>query len=282
MSGADAMYPVRWARELARGENDLTWKGIAVARTIADHASGDRSALLQETIAAEARMSERAVRDGLSELRRLGVLESRRTRGASVFLLQSGTTCRTESGTTRRTEGQDRQDMPVRPAPHADRRTLSKENQEVSLSEGSNENAHASRSQEGRHSLEVIRGNGDGSTPVQLPILAAAKPLDPPAEVQQLAEHIHRILNGGFVGLTDPQPTWKRPTVYAVTQVLVKYDHLPILAEGAARHARRTMQAKEDGRNVVGLFESAFKRDLRELKNLHRQAVAEFGEAAAS
>ena len=78
-----ALAGTTWVRRLARSENALSRKGVAVAHALADHADGEgRCKLLQQTIAREARISERAVRDGLSELRAANALQSRRTRGA--------------------------------------------------------------------------------------------------------------------------------------------------------------------------------------------------------
>lgn len=81
--GVSALAGTTWVRRLARSENALSRKGVAVAHALADHADGEgRCKLLQQTIAREARISERAVRDGLSELRAANALQSRRTRGA--------------------------------------------------------------------------------------------------------------------------------------------------------------------------------------------------------
>ena len=277
-----ALGSFEWARALSRDtSNGLTWKAIAVARTIADHAKDNVCTLLQATIADEARISERAVRDGLAELRTLGALGARRTRGASVFVLQSGTTRRTESGTTRRTQPPDRHDTPIRPAPRADRRALSKELQEVTLSEGSNENVRASRADEGEHPLEVIEGNGNGTGAGirQSPLLAAAKP---PEEVQRLARRIFMILYGGFAGLTEPKREWKRPTVYAVEQVLERNGRPgAFVAEHAAKEARHTLQQREDGRNVVGLFEHKLRTELGKQAGIHTKLVAELEEPTA-
>lgn len=273
-----ALSSFEWARALSRDpSNGLTWKAIAVARTLADHAKDDVCTLLQATIAAEARISERAVRDGLAELRKLGVLGARRTRGASVFVLQCGTTRRTETGTTCRTQPPVRHDTPVRPAPGADRRTVSKENQEVTLSEGSNENADASRAEQDRHHLEVITGNGNGTGgPTPQPALLASA--QPPAEVRQLARRIFMILDGGFAGLTEPKPEWRRPTAYAVEQALERNGRPgPIVAEHAAKEARRTLQQREDGRNVVGLFEHKLRTELGKQVGIHAKLVAELG-----
>jgi hypothetical protein len=127
-----AFAGVNWARALSRGQNPLGWKAIAVAHVLADHVDGDGHCVLkQETIAREARISEHAVRDGLKELRALGAVSDKRTRGASRFHLNTDTTRRTspahgaahgvETGTTRLP---DRHEVPTRPAPHADGREV--------------------------------------------------------------------------------------------------------------------------------------------------------------
>jgi hypothetical protein len=91
-----AFAGVNWARALSRGQNPLGWKAIAVAHVLADHVDGDGHCVLkQETIAREARISEHAVRDGLKELRALGAVSDKRTRGASRFHLNTDTTRRT-------------------------------------------------------------------------------------------------------------------------------------------------------------------------------------------
>jgi hypothetical protein len=90
-----AFAGVNWARALSRGQNPLGWKAIAVAHVLADHVDGDGHCVLkQETIAREARISEHAVRDGLKELRALGAVSDKRTRGASRFHLNTDTTRR--------------------------------------------------------------------------------------------------------------------------------------------------------------------------------------------